>query len=249
MLFISWNSCILKMGPTSTIHAVYPLLSWFAVERYFHTHQTKHFSITWLKFDFNTPVCFVTCSGWSFLSSTRSSFFFSLIFSLDFLSPTLVFQECQLKLLFSFFFFGFPFAFEVQLWGVASPIQGKNAMLDLWSLDPLFLWLICCLNKNRVMGSCILPNSYKMAAIWIAWLEAVLGCPSGWWISKKVPSACALCTIIDVFIALQMPAKKKKKKCNITWRGVLIFLKNIVSPSYYNVFCDKTVIIFLVHLH
>ena len=139
MLFICGNSCTLKMGPISTIHALYPLLSWFAVGICFHSHQTKHFSIIWLEFDFNTPFCFVTFSGWSFLSATSSVFFFSLILWFNFPSPVLVFQEYQLILLLSFFLFGSSFAFEVQLWGVVWPIQEKSVMLGLQSLDSLSL--------------------------------------------------------------------------------------------------------------
>ena len=138
MVFICWNSCTIKMGPISTIHALYPLLSWFAVGICFLTHQTKHFSIIWLEFHFNTSFYFVTVSGRSFLSATSIVFFFSLILWFDFPSPVLVFQECQLKLLLSFLF-GSSFAFEVQLWGVVWPIQEKSVMLDLQSLDSLSL--------------------------------------------------------------------------------------------------------------
>ena len=42
-------------GTISTIHAFFPLLSWLVVGMCFHTHQTIHFSIIWLKFDFNMP--------------------------------------------------------------------------------------------------------------------------------------------------------------------------------------------------
>ena len=97
------------MGPNiSTIHSFYPLLSWFAVRICFHTHQTNHFSIVCLEFDFNTPFCF---SFFFYFFLLKLSFgnqqrFFSLILSLAFPSPALVFQKCQLNL-FSFFLFSF----------------------------------------------------------------------------------------------------------------------------------------------
>ena len=87
------------------------------------------------------------------------------------------------------------------------------------------------------MGSCILPNSYKVTLLvssstWVSW----------WMANLHESSICLLLVYNCRFIHSITNASK----CNITGGGVMVFLTKIVSYSYNNIFCGKTVLIFLV---
>ena len=170
-------------------------------------NKTLQYYLAWIPFQYFFFFCYFFWLKLSFGNQHR--FFFSLILWFDFPSPVLVFQECQLKLLLSFFLFGYSFVFEVQLWGVVWPIQEKSVIgLQIWIHS---LWLICRLDKSRVMRSCNLPSSYKMdlmvgSSAWASW----------WMVNLHESSICLFLVynyrcIYSIAIA---------SNCNITCRGV-----------------------------